>query len=167
MGTSRSPSPTLAGGPAKRNSLVLGGVPPMLPPPISPYRDPSAAPSAGDAELAITLPDLARSPQHCHPTLLQSIVKRDIEIPPHIDVYLVRGETERSDINAMDFIVVHARILQPLSSLTTSASTSKPPHISSVSGLRDLHPSADDWEGGAGRLGHSGMWLQGKVPKGN
>ncbi|KAI6152595.1 P-loop containing nucleoside triphosphate hydrolase protein [Pisolithus tinctorius] len=42
-------------------------------------------------------------------TFLQSISERDIEIPPHIDIYLVRGEAEPSDINAVDFIIASAR----------------------------------------------------------
>ncbi|KAG2036727.1 P-loop containing nucleoside triphosphate hydrolase protein [Suillus americanus] len=42
-------------------------------------------------------------------TFLQSIAERDIEIPPHIDIYLVRGEAEPSDVNAVDFIVSSAR----------------------------------------------------------
>ncbi|KAF9254317.1 P-loop containing nucleoside triphosphate hydrolase protein [Marasmius fiardii PR-910] len=42
-------------------------------------------------------------------TFLQSIAERDIEIPPHIDIYLVRGEAEPSDVNAVDFIVASAK----------------------------------------------------------
>ncbi|KAG1776121.1 P-loop containing nucleoside triphosphate hydrolase protein [Suillus placidus] len=42
-------------------------------------------------------------------TFLQSIAERDIEIPPHIDIYLVSGEAEPSDVNAVDFIVASAR----------------------------------------------------------
>lgn len=42
-------------------------------------------------------------------TFLQSIAERDIEIPPHIDIYLVRGEAEPSNVNAVDFIVASAR----------------------------------------------------------
>ncbi|EGO02336.1 hypothetical protein SERLA73DRAFT_86622 [Serpula lacrymans var. lacrymans S7.3] len=42
-------------------------------------------------------------------TFLQSIAERDIEIPDHIDIYLVRGEAEPSDVNAVDFIVKSAR----------------------------------------------------------
>ncbi|KAL5532134.1 ARB1 [Sanghuangporus sanghuang] len=42
-------------------------------------------------------------------TFLQSIAERDIEIPEHIDIYLVRGEAEPSDVNALDFIVNSAR----------------------------------------------------------
>ncbi|KAJ3555661.1 hypothetical protein NP233_g12153 [Leucocoprinus birnbaumii] len=42
-------------------------------------------------------------------TFLQSIAERDIEIPPHIDIYLVRGEAEPSEVNAVDFIVTSAR----------------------------------------------------------
>lgn len=42
-------------------------------------------------------------------TFLQSIAERDIEIPPHIDIYLVRGEAEPSEVNAVDFIVASAR----------------------------------------------------------
>ncbi|KAG0700936.1 P-loop containing nucleoside triphosphate hydrolase protein [Suillus ampliporus] len=42
-------------------------------------------------------------------TFLQSIAERDIDIPPHIDIYLVSGEAEPSDVNAVDFIVASAR----------------------------------------------------------
>ncbi|TFK63459.1 P-loop containing nucleoside triphosphate hydrolase protein [Pluteus cervinus] len=42
-------------------------------------------------------------------TFLSSIAERDVEIPPHIDIYLVRGEAEPSDVNAVDFIVASAR----------------------------------------------------------
>ncbi|KIK66175.1 hypothetical protein GYMLUDRAFT_82537 [Collybiopsis luxurians FD-317 M1] len=42
-------------------------------------------------------------------TFLQSIAERDIEIPDHIDIYLVRGEVEPSDVNAVEFIVASAK----------------------------------------------------------
>ncbi|KZT70241.1 P-loop containing nucleoside triphosphate hydrolase protein [Daedalea quercina L-15889] len=42
-------------------------------------------------------------------TFLQSIADRDIHIPEHIDIYLVSGEAEPSDINALDYIVASAR----------------------------------------------------------
>ncbi|KAF7348449.1 hypothetical protein MVEN_01361900 [Mycena venus] len=42
-------------------------------------------------------------------TFLQSIASRDIEIPPHIDIYLVSGEAEPSEVNAVDFIVASAK----------------------------------------------------------
>ncbi|KAK0499662.1 P-loop containing nucleoside triphosphate hydrolase protein [Armillaria luteobubalina] len=42
-------------------------------------------------------------------TFLQSIAERDIEIPQHIDIYLVRGEAEPSEVNAVDFIVASAK----------------------------------------------------------
>ncbi|KAH9833878.1 P-loop containing nucleoside triphosphate hydrolase protein [Rhodofomes roseus] len=42
-------------------------------------------------------------------TFLQSIAERDIEIPDHIDIYLVSGEAEPSDINAVDYIIASAR----------------------------------------------------------
>ncbi|KAJ7054360.1 P-loop containing nucleoside triphosphate hydrolase protein [Mycena amicta] len=42
-------------------------------------------------------------------TFLQSIAARDIDIPPHIDIYLVSGEAEPSDVNAIDFIVASAK----------------------------------------------------------
>ncbi|KAF9547320.1 P-loop containing nucleoside triphosphate hydrolase protein [Agrocybe pediades] len=42
-------------------------------------------------------------------TFLQSIAERDIEIPEHIDIYLVRGEAEPSEVNAVDFIVASAK----------------------------------------------------------
>ena len=40
---------------------------------------------------------------------MQSIAERDIEIPEHIDIYLVRGEAEPSEVNAIDYIVESAR----------------------------------------------------------
>ena len=40
---------------------------------------------------------------------MQSIAERDISIPDHIDIYLVRGEAEPSDVNAVDFIVASAK----------------------------------------------------------
>ncbi|KAJ7233754.1 P-loop containing nucleoside triphosphate hydrolase protein [Mycena rebaudengoi] len=43
-------------------------------------------------------------------TFLSSIAARDVEIPPHIDIYLVAGEAEPSDVNAIDFIVASAKI---------------------------------------------------------
>ncbi|KAI0757918.1 P-loop containing nucleoside triphosphate hydrolase protein [Fomes fomentarius] len=42
-------------------------------------------------------------------TFLQSIAERDIEIPEHIDIYLVSGEAEPSDVNALDYIVASAK----------------------------------------------------------
>ncbi|KAG9317900.1 P-loop containing nucleoside triphosphate hydrolase protein [Chiua virens] len=42
-------------------------------------------------------------------TFLQSMAERDIEIPPHVDIYLVRGEAEPSDVNALDFIIASAK----------------------------------------------------------
>ncbi|KAH6908277.1 P-loop containing nucleoside triphosphate hydrolase protein [Coprinopsis sp. MPI-PUGE-AT-0042] len=42
-------------------------------------------------------------------TFLQSIAERDIEIPDHIDIYIVRGEADPSEINAVDFIIASAR----------------------------------------------------------
>jgi ATP-binding cassette subfamily F protein 2 len=42
-------------------------------------------------------------------TFLQSIAERDIEIPEHIDIYMVRNEVEPSEINAIDYIVAGAK----------------------------------------------------------
>ncbi|KAH7343191.1 P-loop containing nucleoside triphosphate hydrolase protein [Rhizoctonia solani] len=42
-------------------------------------------------------------------TFLQSLAERDIEIPEHIDIYLVRGEAEPSDVNAVDYIIASAK----------------------------------------------------------
>jgi ATP-binding cassette, subfamily F, member 2 len=46
---------------------------------------------------------------YCQSTFLQSIAEQDIALPPHIDIYLVRGEAEPSDVNALDFIVASAK----------------------------------------------------------
>lgn len=42
-------------------------------------------------------------------TFLQSIAERDVDIPEHIDIYLVRGAVEPSDINAVDYIIASAQ----------------------------------------------------------
>ncbi|RSH83849.1 hypothetical protein EHS25_005464 [Saitozyma podzolica] len=42
-------------------------------------------------------------------TFLQSIADRDVEIPEHIDIYLVRGAVDPSDVNALDYIVASAK----------------------------------------------------------
>ncbi|GAA5875295.1 hypothetical protein JCM1840_001921 [Sporobolomyces johnsonii] len=42
-------------------------------------------------------------------TFLESMHNRDVEIPEHIDIYLVQGEAEPSDMNALDFIVQSAK----------------------------------------------------------
>ncbi|TFK20577.1 P-loop containing nucleoside triphosphate hydrolase protein [Coprinopsis marcescibilis] len=42
-------------------------------------------------------------------TFLTSIAERDIEIPEHMDIYMVRGEADPSDVNALEFIVASAR----------------------------------------------------------
>lgn len=49
------------------------------------------------------------SDRSCQSTFLQSIAERDIQIPEHVDIYLVRGEAEPSDTNALDFIVASAK----------------------------------------------------------
>merc|ERR1711939_163607 len=42
-------------------------------------------------------------------TFLESLANRDVEIPEHIDIYLVRGEAEPSDMTAIDYIVQSAK----------------------------------------------------------
>ncbi|KAK7032530.1 ABC transporter ATP-binding protein arb1 [Paramarasmius palmivorus] len=42
-------------------------------------------------------------------TFLQSLAERDIEIPQHIDIYLVKGEAEPSDVNALEYIIASAK----------------------------------------------------------
>lgn len=42
-------------------------------------------------------------------TFLNSMAERDIEIPQHIDIYLVSGEAEPSEVNALDFIIASAK----------------------------------------------------------
>ncbi|EPQ28378.1 uncharacterized protein PFL1_04205 [Pseudozyma flocculosa PF-1] len=42
-------------------------------------------------------------------TFLQALNDRDIEIPEHIDIHLVQGEAEPSDVNALDYIIASAK----------------------------------------------------------
>ncbi|KAK0519150.1 ABC transporter ATP-binding protein arb1 [Tilletia horrida] len=42
-------------------------------------------------------------------TLLEALANRDVEIPEHIDIYLVRGEVEPSEMNALETCVASAK----------------------------------------------------------
>ncbi|PWN19174.1 putative iron inhibited ABC transporter 2 [Microstroma glucosiphilum] len=42
-------------------------------------------------------------------TFLEALAHRDVEIPKHVDIYLVRGEAEPTEINALDYIIKSAR----------------------------------------------------------
>ncbi|BGP29538.1 ABC transporter ATP-binding protein arb1 [Rhodotorula toruloides] len=42
-------------------------------------------------------------------TFLESMANRDVEIPEHIDIYLVRGEAEPSEQTALEFVVQSAK----------------------------------------------------------
>ncbi|WFD26278.1 ABC transporter ATP-binding protein arb1 [Malassezia nana] len=42
-------------------------------------------------------------------TFLEALANRDVDIPEHIDIYLVRGEADPSDENALDYIIKSAR----------------------------------------------------------
>ncbi|CDW96720.1 hypothetical protein, partial [Sporisorium scitamineum] len=42
-------------------------------------------------------------------TFLAALAARDVEIPDHIDIHLVSGEAEPSDVNAVDYIVASAK----------------------------------------------------------
>lgn len=42
-------------------------------------------------------------------TLLQSIAERDVDIPDHIDIHLVQGEVEPSDMNALEYCIASAK----------------------------------------------------------
>ncbi len=42
-------------------------------------------------------------------TFLAALADRDVEIPDHIDIHIVSGEAEPSDVNAVDYIVKVAK----------------------------------------------------------
>ncbi|PWN94194.1 putative iron inhibited ABC transporter 2 [Acaromyces ingoldii] len=42
-------------------------------------------------------------------TFLEALANRDVEIPEHVDIYLVQGEAPPSDVNALDFIIKSAK----------------------------------------------------------
>ncbi|KAN0061007.1 ABC transporter ATP-binding protein arb1 [Thecaphora frezii] len=42
-------------------------------------------------------------------TFLQALADRDVEIPDHIDIHLVQGEAEPSDVNALEYIIASAK----------------------------------------------------------
>lgn len=59
--------------------------------------------------MSVFLPLILRYLLYLQSTLLSSIAERDIPIPEHIDIYLVSGEAEPSDTNAIDYIVNSAK----------------------------------------------------------
>ncbi|KAH7092745.1 ATP-binding cassette transporter [Auriculariales sp. MPI-PUGE-AT-0066] len=89
-------------------------------------------------------------------TLLQSLAARDIDIPANIDIYLVSGEAEPSDVNALDFIVNSAkakvaRLEQLVEDLSASDNQDDLDRLDQVySELEELDPST--FESNAGSI---------------
>jgi ATP-binding cassette, subfamily F, member 2 len=88
-------------------------------------------------------------------TFLQSIAERDIEIPPHIDIYLVRGEVEPSTVNAVDFIVASAKAkVEKLEKYIEELSVSEDPDAQialdiAYEELEELDPSTFETKAGS------------------
>ncbi|KAH7090072.1 ATP-binding cassette transporter [Auriculariales sp. MPI-PUGE-AT-0066] len=88
-------------------------------------------------------------------TLLQSLAARDIDIPANIDIYLVSGEAEPSDVNALDFIVNSAkakvaRLEQLVEDLSASDNQDDLDRLDQVySELEELDPSTFESKAGS------------------
>ncbi|KAI0782553.1 P-loop containing nucleoside triphosphate hydrolase protein [Abortiporus biennis] len=90
-------------------------------------------------------------------TFLQSIAERDIEIPEHIDIYLVRGEAEPSDVNAVDYIIKSAkekvaRLEQRIEDLSVAEDVDEVALDSAYEELEEMDPST--FEAKAGSILH-------------
>ena len=87
-------------------------------------------------------------------TLLQSIADRDIDIPAHIDIYIVRGEAEPSDINAVDFIIASAkekviRLEQRIEELSVSDDVDEVALDSAYEELEEMDPATFETKAGS------------------
>jgi len=88
-------------------------------------------------------------------TFLQSLAARDIDIPEHIDIYLVSGEAEPSDVNAVDFIVNSAkakvaRLEQLIEDLSVSDDQADLDRLDGVyAELEELDPSTFEAKAGS------------------
>lgn len=87
-------------------------------------------------------------------TFLQSIAERDIEIPDHIDIYLVSGAVEPSDVNALDYIVSSAREkVERLEKLAEDMSTADNVDVLALDAiyeeLEEMDPSTFEAKAGA------------------
>lgn len=79
-------------------------------------------------------------------TFLEALAERDIEIPEHIDIHLVAGEAEPSDVNAMDFIIASAkekvaRLEQQIEDMSTEDDIDELALESKMEELEELDPS--------------------------
>lgn len=79
-------------------------------------------------------------------TFLQALADRDIEIPEHIDIHLVAGEAEPSEVNAMDFIIASAkekviRLEQQIEDMSTADDIDELALESKMEELEELDPS--------------------------
>ncbi|KAJ3478266.1 hypothetical protein NLI96_g9876 [Meripilus lineatus] len=87
-------------------------------------------------------------------TLLQSIAERDIEIPPHIDIYLVRGEAEPSEVNAVDYIIASAkekviRLEQRIEELSVSEDVDEVALDTAYEELEEMDPATFEVKAGS------------------
>ncbi|KAA1466723.1 hypothetical protein DENSPDRAFT_791628 [Dentipellis sp. KUC8613] len=101
-------------------------------------------------------------------TFLQSIAEQDIELPPHIDIYIVRGEAEPSDVNALDFIVASAkqkvaRIEQRIEELSVADDVDELALEAAYEELEELDPNT--FEAKAGSILHGLGFSQAMMAK--
>ncbi|TFY60973.1 hypothetical protein EVG20_g7231 [Dentipellis fragilis] len=101
-------------------------------------------------------------------TFLQSIAEQDIELPPHIDIYLVRGEAEPSNVNALDFIVASAkqkvaRIEQRIEELSVADDVDELALDAAYEELEELDPNT--FEAKAGSILHGLGFSQAMMAK--
>lgn len=87
-------------------------------------------------------------------TFLEAMANRDVEIPEHVDIHLVRGEAEPSEVNAMDYCIESAkkkvaRLEKEIEDMSTADDVDEIGLELKYEELEDLDPSTFEAKAGA------------------
>ncbi|MCO5609969.1 hypothetical protein L7F22_064204 [Adiantum nelumboides] len=96
-------------------------------------------------------------------TFLEALANRDVEIPEHVDIYLVQGEAPPSDVNALDFIIKSAkekvaRLEKEIEDMSAADEVDEVGLDLKMEELDDLDPST--FEAKAGAILHGSRFQQ-------
>lgn len=87
-------------------------------------------------------------------TFLEALANRDVDIPEHVDIYLVRGEAEPSDTNALEYCIKSAkekvaRLEKEIEDMSTADDVDEIAMDLKMEELEDLDPSTFEAKAGA------------------
>lgn len=87
-------------------------------------------------------------------TFLEAMANRDVEIPEHVDIHLVRGEADPSEVNAMDYCIESAkkkvaRLEKEIEDMSTADDVDEVGLELKYEELEDLDPSTFEAKAGA------------------